>query len=531
MAFLASRIITAGPESMFVTAPTASPARVTWDDIGPTAGKLRPLSNDRWAAVTYGNGAFIGVDSINGGIARSVDGRDWTVVTRLCVYDSLMNTSPFIGNTWWWPSSHSLICLGPGGGSNTAEFTVAATCWTTYFKPNASQAPQPQGPWTINGTIAYSRDNGLTWSQGNGPVTRQYRYRHVRQPDDDLTPDEPQYANYYNWGGLAYGNNRFVLINRTAFYPYDGVRSVRYPAYSWSIFDIRTGYSTTYYAAAGWTEGIVEDYSQNGAAWSPDGSTTWNTVPQSVMPCSGYWNNMIFDGSQFIACGAIVTNPVFNIPNSSEQQIGTYYAGIIRSMNGVNWTHSLISNVSGKTYIGDTWNGLNRRGSLWTPIGDGILGGIAYKPDINTHVSVALSGKSWIRSTDGGITWTSHSLESSQATFQGCITVGRDPLESGTCFIAILNSNTAVRSKDGLSFTKVTDMQTPNGFRDYQLNSNYPGGSETQRDQNARESQNWILSQRGGGITFNNAAAYIKAWPGFQYWWTNNINPTAYSGL
>jgi hypothetical protein len=508
---------------------------------------MTPLSNDRWTAVTYGNGAFIGVDSINGGIARSVDGHNWTVVTRLCVYDSYIGGPPFNVNpippgapghstwgapVWWWPSSHSLICAGPGGGSNTAEFTVVATCWSTYYKPfGPPYALQPQRPWTLDGTIAYSRDNGRTWSQANGPVTRQYKYRPFRVSDEDSTPEIPQYANYYNWGGLAYGNNRFVLINRTAFYPFDGYRSVRYPAYD------SEGWSTTIPPRLitvsnppGWTQGIVEDYSQNGAAWSPDGSTTWNTVPQSVMPCSGYWNNMIFDGSQFIACGAIVTNPVFDSVSTSYLQIGRYYAGIIRSTNGVNWTHSLISNLTGNTYIGDTWNGLTRKGSLWTPNGNGTLGGIAYKPDINTHVSVALSGKSWVRSTNGGITWTSHSLGPDQAAFRGCITVGRDIIEGGTCFIAILNSNTVVRSKDGLSFTKATDMQATNGFGDYQSRVSYPGGLEQQRDQNAIESQNWILSKRGGGITFNNAAAYIKAWPGFQYWWTNNVNPTAYSG-
>ncbi len=250
-------------------------------------------------------------------------------------------------------------CPVSNRGGNTPDFRsyflgfrVVAPCFTTWMQGSMSSS-QPWGGIAygngkfvvVSGSVAATSSDGLAWTERALPRTQ-------------------------NWGAIAFGNNLFVALANG---------------------DWATG-----------NPGSTAKY-----ATSPDGAT-WT---ERTLPISSWWKSLAFGGGTFVAL----------IDGSS---------GAYTSTDGINWTQRTLP-TSGYWY--------------------------SVASDGGSHfVAPSLNGSCAVYSADGGSTWTKSTGNLPGGSYWGLISYG-----NGT-FIAMTSTTIAATSSDGGATW--TQRTIPSGF-------------------------------------------------------------------
>ena len=238
------------------------------------------------------------------------------------VKDLYYDWDNIVGNTITMPSSAAWQDIAESNGNLVAIAYESDTCayssdaganWSSSTLPSTEKwnaITSGNGKFIAidgYGKSAYTNDNGATWSAGgNLPA---------------LT-NQNQNANWY---GLAFGDGRFVAIDRstgrTAYTDDNGITWVQggdlpitgmQIAYGNGVFIVVASFTDIY-------------------AYSTDGGETWIS---GIMPYSGNWKSVVFGNGVFMTI---------------DQGSGK----VLTTDNGQNWTFVSVSNVGSKICYGD----------------------------------------------------------------------------------------------------------------------------------------------------------------------------------
>lgn len=249
------------------------------DDIMATVG------TNSWNAITYGNGKYVAVGS-GFSIAYSTDGTSWTI-SKGGTHSSSIYSGMAYGN------GKFVAC----GSSGNISYSTDGTRWTDINKGRTGWSCVAYGNnrFVIVGTTSvalYSTD-GITWNEVEYPANGA---NHITYGNGKFVAAGSGYGakvcystNGTSWtevnslsggyfSGIAYGNNKFVLLqsfsssNNGAYYSTDGITWTRVTV------DFKANmlaYGNGKFVAVG-NSGLVA-YSTDGINWETvDSGTTEN---------------------------------------------------------------------------------------------------------------------------------------------------------------------------------------------------------------------------------------------------------------
>lgn len=345
-----SRITTAGnavpPKYVAVASGTTSGAYsldgLNWVDITlPTATAPAGATNNQWRAIAYGYVSnvsyYVAVARESSAAAYSTDGINWSSANLGDVADWVdvaYGNGTFVAIAES-TSGSALRSLSSNGGATWSLGTLAGA-GARCIAYGGTRFVAVEG--NFSNQVSYST-NGVTWTNATLPA------------NDDSSNS--------NWVDIAYGNNRFVAIaenSAMAAYSLDGITWVKsnLPAITeWDSLNYGQG---LFYATS---LGDIAASSEDGVVWTTR-SATYSTLSITstakdtnagfaarTLPNSGFWTDVLHDGTQFIAVG----HDNGTLPEA-------YGA---RSTDGENWTAITLPLVSSQyEYSAIAYNGTNQ---------------------------------------------------------------------------------------------------------------------------------------------------------------------------
>ena len=333
-----------------------------WSLDGVSWNAMTMPGSQEWTAIAYGAANnisyFVAVARNSSAAAWSRDGVNWTSTTLGEVADwcdVAYGNGTFVAVSES-DSSTTFRSLSSNGGQTWTSGTIASGAKAIAY--GGTRFVVVEG--NFSNSVAYST-TGSSWTVATLPA------------NDDSSES--------NWVDIAYGNNRFVAIADNAAmaaYSFDGITWIKstLPAIAeWNALNYGQG---VFYATA---IGDIAATSYDGKNWTLRDNTyayidITNTAEDTnagyvarTLPNSGYWTDVIWTGSKFVAVGH---------DNSS----APYGAS---SANGETWSAVTLPTVSGTyTYSAIAYNGTNR------------------------YVAVIQDSRNIAYSTDG-VSWTSFS--------------------------------------------------------------------------------------------------------------------------
>jgi hypothetical protein len=403
-----------------------------------TTWEAATLPSGSWTDVAYGLisgiGIYVAVSSTDGKAASSIDGITWT--------ERAMPTT----------SAWSSVTYGNGrfvavaNGSNDAAYSTNGTTWTAM-----SALPGSNAAWTSvtygkglyvavasGGTQAASSTNGTTWSSRTLSASA-------------------------SWTSVTYGKNRFVAVasgGTAAAYSLNGTtwtNSEALPASAdWNNVSYGNG---IYYAVA---TGSVAATSEDGINWTSRSTvfatpTVTNTAKDiigtfvaSTLPNTGYWTDVIWTGTKFVAVGH----------NNNDTAYGA------SSTDGSTWTAVTIPSDGGYEFVSIAYNGTNRYVAFLTNDRDTATStdGVSW----TTQTNALPQSRTWKDSTFGGgkfvvvgsggtnpamysadgTTWTQGTIANTTWT---SVTYGQPGATA--YYVAVSTTQAAAYSTDGIAWT------------------------------------------------------------------------------
>ncbi len=426
---------------------------ITWVDITlPTASAPTGATSNQWRAIAYGVVSnvsyYVAVARETSVAAYSTDGINWTAANLGDVADW---TDIAYGNGTFVAiaestSGSALRSVSTNGGATWSLGTLAGA-GARCIAYGGTRFVAVEG--SFSNQVSYST-NGVTWTNTTMPA------------NDDSTNS--------NWVDIAYGNGRFVAIaenSAMAAYSFDGATWVKsnLPAIAeWTSVSYGQG---LFYATS---LGDVAASSEDGVNWTVRSSayaslTVTATAKDTdagyiarTLPSTGYWTDVLWDGTQFIAVGhdngvtpaaygarstdgETWVSVTFPLVSSQYEYTAIAYNGTNQYIAIINNTRHIASSSNGTTWTG-TVNAIPTSGQ-WA---DMVYGNGRY-------IAVSSAQNRTAYSTDG-TTWANGSISALSNEYTG-IAVGT--IGSTTYFVVTTGltgtSQVSAYSTDGLTWT------------------------------------------------------------------------------
>jgi len=427
--------------AQFVAVPSSGTAAAY--STNGTTWTASTLPSGSWSSVAYGLisgiGMYVAVSSTGGTAASSLDGITWTSRT-------LPTTSAWSSVTY---GNGRFVAVA--SGSNDAAYSITGTSWVSMGVLPGSNAlwksiTYGKGLYVAvasGGTQAASSANGTTWT--------------TRTLSASAT-----------WTSVTYGKNRFVAVasgGTAAAYSLNGTtwtNSSALPASAtWNNVSYGNG---IYYAVA---TGSVGATSEDGITWTSR-STAFATptitatskdiigsFTASTLPQTGYWTNVLWTGSKFVAVGhnnvdtgyaasstdgATWTNVTIPSPGGLYEYTAIAYNGSNKYVAFINSSRNIVTSTDGVSWTAQTTNGTNNlpTARAWT---DAVFGGTRF-------VVVGSGGANPIAYSTDGTTWTTGTLANTTWT-----SVAYGQPSATAYFVAVSATQAASYSIDGITWT------------------------------------------------------------------------------
>lgn len=376
----------------------------------------------------------------NGVLATSTDLVNWTVLSSGSLPGSMVNVKRII----WSPERSLFVAVGPGTSNNVFTSPDGIT-WTAralpgrtdgIVSPNINSVYWNGFAFVVVGqnVIAYSSD-GITWTNSNGYGDVGYSY---------------------TYNDITFGNNLFVVTSNAAQAVWTSPNGV-----TWTKRTLPTNVSNTNAIAYGDNKFVILNNngetttSVDGITWTYRGYVWTTNGGFSGSGLGGYYDNIIFGASKFIATGtgfvvssadglawaslssgsvvdlnSVASNGNFTvavgIPSFNEYSRTRVVPTILKSSDGNIWSQSDTSTLT--VAGGFTLNDILWTGTTFVAVGGGVpaygtsgpfivtsTDGTIWATQVNTNTgstikSVAQIGNTLItntklKSTDGGLTW------------------------------------------------------------------------------------------------------------------------------
>lgn len=423
---------------------------ITWVDITlPTATAPTGATNNQWRAISYGVvsniGYYVAIARESSVAAYSTDGINWTSANLGDVADwtdIAFGASTFVAIAE--SSSGSAIrSLSTNGGSTWTLGTLSGA-GARCIAYGGTRFVAVEG--NFSNQVSYSTA-GIAWTNTTMPA------------NDDSTNS--------NWVDIAYGNGRFVAIaenSAMAAYSFDGATWTKSNLPTIAEWDsISYGQGLFYATSLGDVAASSEDgvnWTQRSAVYAQIDVTatakdTNTGYVARTLPSSGYWTDVLWDGSKFIAVGhdngitpaaygaqssngETWTSVTFPLVSSQYEYTAIAYNGSNQYIALINNTRHIASSSNGTTWTG-TVNAIPSSGQ-WSSI---VWTGVRY-------VAVSSAQNRTAYSTDG-VTWANGSISASSNEYTG--------IAAGT-----IGSTTYVMVTTGLTGTSQVSSYSTDGL-------------------------------------------------------------------
>lgn len=443
---------------------------INWIDTTlPTATAPTGATNNQWRAIAYGVvsnvGYWVAVARESAQAAYSTDGINWTGANLGEVADWVdiaYGNGTFVAIAES-TSASALRSVSSNGGATWSLGTLpgaGARC----IAYGATRFVAVEG--SFSNQVSYST-NGVTWVNTTMPA------------NDDSTNS--------NWVDIAYGNGRYVAIaenSAMAAYSFDGITWVKsnLPLIAeWASVTYGQG---LFYAT---TLGDIAASSEDGVVWTQRSSafaslTITATAKDTnagyvarTLPAAGFWQDVIWDGTQFIAVGHDNVSATrgarstdgetwvsVTLPTVSGQfeYTAVAYNGTNQYVALINNTRHIASSSNGTTWAG-TVNAIPTAGQ-WA---DMVFGNGRY-------VAVSSAQNRTAYSTDG-VTWTNGTISALSNEYTS-IAFGTI---SGTNYFVITSGLTASSRVSAFSNDGITWTANASGFPSLQFWSSVAFGA------------------------------------------------------
>lgn len=396
-----------------------------------------------WTGVAYGNGAWASVAQ-NGSTAYTTNGTTWYSGTALpsayTWWDVTYGNGAFVAVS---QNTSSVITASPAINSATANWIDVATNGTIWVAISVSGQTSYSSngiTWNIGGTLptatgwydvtygngvfvaisqkttggsisAYST-NGITWTAGGSMGSTSQFFSLATNNTGQFV------AVALNSAVVSVSNNQ-------------GVGWTQYPMPSSQAWSSVTYGSGVYVAVSGWSSvSTVGAYSTTGTNWT-----------QITLPTSAAWSSVTYGNGKFVAVAAT--------------------GQVIYSTNGINWTASPTTTLSGTVVSGSAW--------LDVQFGNGVFLATQQNVSASNAAAYSVDGINWtLTALSANSTWTSATYNA--ALSQWAVVSGPASLTGTTGTsnaITLLNiSSTSVSaySTNGISWSLGGSMGVSQGF-------------------------------------------------------------------
>lgn len=426
---------------------------ITWVDITlPTATAPTGATNNQWRAVAYGVvsnvGYYVAVARESSVAAYSTDGINWTSSALGDVADWVdvaYGNGTFVAIAES-TSGSALRSVSTNGGSTWSLGTLSGA-GARCIAYGGTRFVAVEG--NFSNQVSYSTA-GTTWTNTTLPA------------NDDSTNS--------NWVDIAYGNGRFVAIaenSAMAAYSFDGATWTKSNLPTIAEWDsINYGQGVFYATSLGDVAASSEDgvnWTQRSAVYAQIDVTatakdTNTGYVARTLPSSGYWTDVLWDGSKFIAVGhdngitpaaygaqssdgETWTSVTFPLVSSQYEYTAMAYNGSNQYVALINNTRHIASSSNGTTWTG-TVNAIPSSGQWASMVWTG-----------TRYVAVSSAQNRTAYSTDG-VTWANGSISASSNEYTG-IAAG---VIGSTTYVMVTTgltgtSQVSAYSTDGLTWT------------------------------------------------------------------------------
>jgi hypothetical protein len=382
---------------------------VTWSATTlPTA--TGPGASNQWTAIAYGVVSnvsyYVAIARESSVSAYSLDGINWTIASLNEVADwcdVAYGNGSFVAIAES-DSSLAFRSVSTNGGATWSTNSVASGAKAITY--GFSRFVLVEG--NFSNSVAYST-SGATWTVTTLPS------------NDDSTES--------NWVDIAYGNGRYVAISDSsamAAYSFDGAtwyKSNLPGLYEWTSIGYGQG---VFYVTS---NGDYAASSPDGVTWTlRDGShvsfnvtsTAQNTNPANytarTLPASGYWTDVTWSGTRFVAVGYDSVGSTALTAYSTNGE--TWVAGTL-PLSGTNWEYTTIAYNGTNQYValiggngGTNDTATSADGITWSSVANAMTTNSFWK-DMTYGAGryVAIKGDSAaINYSTNGTTWTNAAI-------------------------------------------------------------------------------------------------------------------------
>ena len=328
-------------------------------------------ADNNWTSVTYGNGLFVAVASINilidNAVMTSPDGITWT--PQISSGYNLF-TSVTYGNGLFVAVGNLSLMTSPDGITWTSRTAPTLSDWRSVTHGNGLFVAVAH-----NGGVMTSPD-GVTWTSRTSPYSINWKsvtYGNglfvavssspgfvnsvMTSPDGITWASQTAVAN--NWTSVTYGNSLFVAVayNNVMTSP-DGI--------TWTA---QTSATNNYWNDVTYGNGMFVAVSSTGtgnrAMTSPDGMT-WISRASAV---DNYWNSVTYGNGQFVAVSStgtgnrVMSSGINDAPLTDAVVISTIEprnsAAVVNFSNTLSANATPITNYEYSTDNGVSWTARN----------------------------------------------------------------------------------------------------------------------------------------------------------------------------
>jgi hypothetical protein len=396
-----------------------------------------------WTGVAYGNGAWASVAQ-NGSTAYTTNGTTWYSGTALpsayTWWDVVYGNGTFLAVS---QNTTSVISASPTLNSSTANWISVATNGTIWVAISAS------------GQTSYS-SNGITWNIGGTLPTATA------------------------WYAVTYGNGVFVAVSQklsggsVSAYSTNGITWTAGGSMgSTSQFYSLATNGTSQFVAVGLNTAIAAVSSNQGAGWT-----------QYAMPSQQNWSSITYGSGVYVAVSGLTTVSTVGaysttgsnwtqvtLPTSAAWSSVTYGNGkfvavastgqVIYSTNGISWTASPTTTLSGVVVTGSAW--------LDVQFGNGVFLAIQQNAPAANSAAYSVDGITWtLTALSSNSTWTNavyNPALSQWAVVAGPATLtGITATSNAITLLNISSTSVSAYSTNGISWSLGGSMGVSQGF-------------------------------------------------------------------